>query len=391
MKTRSRIQRKRKFSVIGSVLGAFSLLAGFIFAVVVSSPGGDIQLPAAVAQEASLQAAAVTTTTACNSLLQLLNACPTTTTTAPSGSTTTTTAACNALLQLLNDCPTTTTAPPSTTTTTSPPTTTTTSNTGPTCQGTSPPVAAPSGSWTCAFDDEFDQDASLNPQFWQPQLTSTSGYTTGSSPNNPCYVNNPSTINFNNGALNLSVIPVATTSCSGAFSSGYQAGMITSYQLYNQQYGFFEVSAKLPASTVAGLQETLWLYPENLQANSGEIDYAEFFSSNPTLDIPTLHYPGQSSSTDPNYTSYSCSLNPANYNTYALLWTPTNLTVYYNGNVCISDNYSKLAPNSFNTPDMLSFTAALGVNLLGDSANAVTSATQTPATTSIQWVRTWQY
>jgi beta-glucanase (GH16 family) len=147
----------------------------------------------------------------------------------------------------------------------------------------------------------------------------------------------------------------------------------------------------MPASTVAGLQETLWLYPENEQANSGEIDYAEFFSSNPTLDIPTLHYPGESPSTDPNYTSYNCVLNPATYNTYALLWTPTNLTVYYNGNVCISDNSSELAPNSFNTPDMLSFTAALGVNALGDSANAVTSATQTPATTSIQWVRTWQY
>jgi beta-glucanase (GH16 family) len=252
-------------------------------------------------------------------------------------------------------------------------------------------VAAPSGTWTCAFDDEFDQDTTLNPKFWQPQLTATSAYTTGSSPNNPCYVDNPSTINFSNGALNLSVVPVANASCSGAFNSSYQAGMITSYQLYDQQYGFFEVSAKMPASTVAGLQETLWLYPENEQASSGEIDYAEFFSSNPTLDIPTLHYPGQSSSTDPNYTSYSCSLNPATYNTYALMWTPTNLTVYYNGNVCISDNYSKLAPNSFNTPDMLSFTAALGVNLPGDSANAVTSATQTPATTSIQWVRTWQY
>jgi beta-glucanase (GH16 family) len=226
---------------------------------------------------------------------------------------------------------------------------------------------------------------------WQPQLTATSDYTTGTSPNEPCYVDNSNTINFNDQALNLFVIPVANQSCSGAFNSSYQAGMITSYQLYDQQYGFFEVRAKMPASTIAGLQETLWLYPENEQANSGEIDYAEFFSSNPTLDIPTLHYPGQSASSDPNSTSYDCTLNPATYNTYALLWTPTNLTVYYNGNVCISDNYTTVAPSSFNTPEMLCFTAALGVDDLGDSANAVTSKTQTPAETSIQWVRTWQY
>ena len=38
--------------------------------------------------------------------------------------------------------------------------------------------------------------------------------------------------------------------------------MVTTKSKFSQEYGRFEVRAKLPQSIVKGLQETLWLYPD---------------------------------------------------------------------------------------------------------------------------------
>ena len=43
-----------------------------------------------------------------------------------------------------------------------------------------------------------------------------------------------------------------------------QAGMVSTWGLFDQSYGAFEARAKLPVVTVDGLQETLWLYPQKL-------------------------------------------------------------------------------------------------------------------------------
>ncbi len=205
-----------------------------------------------------------------------------------------TTTACNGLEKLLNMCPTTTTAPPTTTTTIPPTTTTTTSGQGG-CQATAPPVSPPSGTWACTFDDEFN-GTSLNPAYWQPQLTSESDYTTGASPHEVCYVNNPSTISESGGTLDLSVVQVANSPCDGIggspfFSSDIEGGEVMSYQLFSQEYGYFQVSAEMPASVVDGLQDSLWLYPEDETKygpwpDSGEIDYGELYSEYPTRTSP---------------------------------------------------------------------------------------------------------
>ncbi|HSZ37747.1 MAG TPA: hypothetical protein VK773_11710, partial [Acidimicrobiales bacterium] len=173
-------------------------------------------------------------------------------------------------------------------------------DTGP-CAGTAPPVAAPSGSWRCTFDDEFN-GPSLDTSKWSPMLTYASAYRTGPLFHQVCYVDNPNTINVAGGTLNLSVVyspqPVG---CQGTDASKAQTniegGMVTSYSLFSQEYGFFEASAEMPATSVPGLQETLWLYPENETLygpwpDSGEIDYGEFYSEYPNNDVPAIHYPG---------------------------------------------------------------------------------------------------
>ena len=82
------------------------------------------------------------------------------------------------------------------------------------------------------------------------------------------------------------------------------------------------------------------------------------------------------------------------FNTYALSWTPTTITTYFNGVPCITDVYGPYvtspdtAPEPFNQPFFLAFTSAFGMNG-NDSFEPGT--TPLPATMKIDWVRVWQY
>jgi beta-glucanase (GH16 family) len=296
-----------------------------------------------------------------------------------------------------------TTAQPATTTTTARPTTTTRPPASPTTTTTTPganspdAVSAPSdsdcqntaplglsGSWTCTFDDEFADDASLN-SVWTPQLTANSGYTAGAD----CYVDNPDTVSVSGGTLNLSVVKVAPFTCdspSGDFTSDYEAGMVSTWQRFDQTYGAFEVDAKLPAATVSGLQETFWLYPQTLSygswPDSGEIDFAEFYSQYWGDDVPYIHY--ADSSSDPDVTAYDCTLNQDTFNTYEVDWQPGVLTVLYNGQVCLVD-HPLTGQEPFNQPFFMALTQALGMG-----SNAPTASTPASATTQVAWVRAWQ-
>jgi beta-glucanase (GH16 family) len=275
------------------------------------------------------------------------------------------------------------TQPTSATTTTTTTQPTGSSGGGSACQGTTP-LGLP-GNWTCTFDDEFN-GTSLNTGNWVPQVTASSGYANGAT---ACYVDDPNTISVSGGYLNLTALQVAPFTCgdgSNSFTTSYEAGMVSTSGLFDQTYGAFEVSAKLPPSVVEGLQETMWLYPQTLTygawPDSGEIDFAEFYSEYPGLDVPYIHY--ADSSTDPNVTSYDCLINQDAFNTYGVDWTPTSITVMYNGEPCLVD-YPSTGSEPFDQPFFIALTQALGVG-----TNAFTpGVTQLPATTQIDWVRAW--
>ncbi len=216
-------------------------------------------------------------------------------------------------------------------------------------------------------------------------------------------MNNPNTIYEADGHLDLSVIRDSQL-CAGADGedavTGWEGGTVTSYQLFSQKYGYFQVRAEIPAVSVRGLQETLWLYPENEtlygpHPDSGEIDYGEFYSNLSSDDYPAVLYPG--STNDPNSrTPSGCGITGTSaagqYNTYALMWTPTTITTYFNGVPCFTDTYAPyvtspdVAPEPFTQPFFLAFTAAVGI-----ATNNPTTATPARATTELDWVRVWQY
>jgi beta-glucanase (GH16 family) len=277
-----------------------------------------------------------------------------------------------------------------------------TSTGDPTCGGEVPPAKANGDAWTCTFDDEFDSSTgdptSLDRSKWTPQVTATSGYSTGTSQNPVCYVDSPNNISVSDGSLHLTVRKEDSPVDCGSASTSYTGGMVTSSGHFSQTYGRFEVRALLPQTTTAGLQETLWLWPDKYTYGpwpaSGEIDFSEFYSQYYWLDVPYIHYNYDSSTVDnatnTNVVTNYCHISLSQYNDYALEWSPGNLTITVNGAPCLIDNYipnnGLASPEPFDQPFFILLTQALG-----SGTNAFDpSTTPLPATTSVDYVRVWK-
>lgn len=273
--------------------------------------------------------------------------------------------------------------------------------TGPACGRT---IYKSSGvPWTCTFADDFS-GPTLDRNTWQVQTTEGSGFTTGPSGSQACYRDATANVAQTGGHLVLTArreaapftCPVSSTR---SFTTGYTSGMVSTYGGFSQQYGRFEVRAKLPSTSTPGLQETLWLWPQDplkygAWPASGEIDFAEFYSQYPTLNVPYLHYAFDASTlnlaTNTNLTTvYNCAITTGAYNTYAAEWLPGRITILVNGRTCLVDNYTSTVgppPAPFDQPFFPALTQGLGVG-----TNAFDPATTPlPASTVVDYVHVWR-
>lgn len=253
--------------------------------------------------------------------------------------------------------------------------------------------------WTCTFDTEFT-GTTLDRAQWRPITTAGSGYLSGP---NACYVDSPANISVGNGYLSLTARRTAQPfSCAtpwGSFVTQYTSASLSTYQLFAQTYGRFEVVAKVPSTSVPGLQSSFWLFPQSLTGYgpwpaSGEIDIAEIYSQYAGLGIPFLHYDTNgTTSTAANVnvvTNDSCRIAVGQFNDYVLEWTPTTMRIIYNGTTCLVDHWQPAAPlaapQPFDQPFFVNLTQALGMGT--NSFNP--STTPLPATTEVKAVRVWQ-
>ncbi|MDT4939162.1 MAG: hypothetical protein QOG80_2833 [Pseudonocardiales bacterium] len=262
--------------------------------------------------------------------------------------------------------------------------------TAPTCGGAYL-VKPTGGRWQCTWDDEFNKSY-LDVSKWWVETTAANGFVAGAA----CMVNSPRNVFEGGGYLKLIVrkeaAPFVCTSPNGNFTTQYTGGAVFSWGKFSQLYGRFEVRAAFPNSTIAGLQEALWLWPDNptkygAWPASGEIDIAESSSLYPDRVFPFVHY---DSGSDTNVTNNYCMIsNISAFHKYAVEWTPSNITIKYDGKMCISDTYNPGYPATssapFDQPFFVALTAGLGV-----APNTFSANTPLPATTKIDYVRVWK-
>lgn len=287
--------------------------------------------------------------------------------------------------------------------------TTTTTTSAPDC-GMSPQKE--DGSlWKCTFNEDFN-GTTYDRTKWVPQLTATSGFSMGTAPGRTCFVNNANTIRVSDGYLNLSVNKTSqpftcAPASKGAFTTSYESGQLMTYRLFSQQYGRFEVRAKLPTERKKGLQETFWLWPNDSlkygpHPASGEIDMGEFYSQYPDFNVPYIHYKYDSynSETDSNIVTLlnpkynrnydNCKINFGEFNTYTAVWRSGYIQLDVNGKPCVVNNYTSTVgpvPAPFDQPFFLSLTQALGIH---GNAYDESDPPKLPATTQVDYVKIWQ-
>jgi beta-glucanase (GH16 family) len=249
------------------------------------------------------------------------------------------------------------------------------------------------GVWICSFADEF-QGRFIDTTKWTVQQTANSGYHSGAE----CFVNRAANASVKNGALNLTVrkesAPFTCKDPLGDYRTQYTSGMVSTWGKFTQAYGRFEVRAKLPAAKIKGLQESFWLWPADATKYgpswpmSGEIDIAEIYSQYPDRAIPYIHY--VPAVPDANVTNNYCMISDiTKFHSYVAEWTPTEITVIYDGHTCLVDRWSAALPlvgsQPFDQPFMIVLTQALGITT--NEFNPAT--TPLPATTQVDYVRIW--
>ncbi|MCX6397929.1 MAG: glycoside hydrolase family 16 protein [Propionibacteriales bacterium] len=263
----------------------------------------------------------------------------------------------------------------------------------PTCAGEAP-LKQNGSAWTCTYNDEFD-GSKLDRRFWAVQTSAT----TGTDSVYACGLDSPRTVDVVGGNLELSLIRFPEKqACSGKKSSRYAYGQVMHFQTYSQTYGKYEVRAKIPDEVPSGAQQSFWLWPKKNTYGSwpasGEIDFAEMYSSIPGLDRPYIHYlPGSGASgTNQNVTHADCKINVGRFNTYGVEWSPGRITVLLNGEVCLINDYSsvtapvhgKNAP--FDQPFYLAMNQAMGT--VGNEYDPALMPEK--VTTQIDYVRIWK-
>lgn len=247
------------------------------------------------------------------------------------------------------------------------------------------PIAKPGGGWwSCTFDDEF-RGTTLDRTKWMPQIY----FATGTPSAYTCYRDDPSNIRVGGGALHLTLLRVPEEmTCAGQTTpTHFVSGMVTTWHLFSQRYGRFQVRMRSTAATVRGLHETFWLWPDNRYAAgqgtwpaNGEIDVAETYSVRPRVVIPRLHYSTDAMQVGVN--TAACRARRGEWNTYTLLWSAHRMVVRVNGRRCL-----------VNTSGDPAFRKRYIVNLtqgLGPSNDSWVPATPVPATTDVAYVRVWK-
>jgi beta-glucanase (GH16 family) len=248
---------------------------------------------------------------------------------------------------------------PSATTPTASATTATPSATATTTTST-PTATASTSHGTLVFSDEFN-GSSLDTSKWTANWLGSSGAITppANGSETECY--DPAQVSVGNGEADLSAVAKSCTVNGKTYA--YRSGMIQTNGKFNFTHGYAEARLWTPAGT--GMWPAFWLDGQSWPTD-GEIDVLEAYGTdNSTYHY---HYPGGAPGGGTNVAGAT-----AGWHTYAVNWTASTTTWYYDG----VQVYSMATQT--NSPMYLI------LNLGLDS-----SSSAVPATLRADYVRVWQ-
>lgn len=244
--------------------------------------------------------------------------------------------------------------------------------------------------WRCAFVENFD-GRTLDRSVWLVQDSRRSRFSTGET----CYRDSDENIRVRRGRLHLIVRKGPNRYCGAprAFVTPFTGGAISSKGYFSQTYGRFEVRAKFPSTRESGLHGAFWMFPATWTYGrwpaSGEIDVAEWWSSNPHKMIPSLHYRGRQWKLD---TGRDCRVRHFDrFHTYRLLWKPTIMRFYIDGRQCFARRWTPDPPQERPQPFDHPFSIILNMgvtNRVGEKA--ITADTEFPSRFVVDYAKAWR-
>jgi len=255
-----------------------------------------------------------------------------------------------------------------------------------------PLVGKPGGGhWRCTFVDNFSGTA-LDTSKWAVQDTVESGFRSGLT----CYRGGEN-VEVSDGTLRLTARdlgrPVDCSNPYGQFLTRYTGGLVTTRNSFTQIYGRFEVRAKFPTARTPGVHGAFWMYPPQLRYGqwpaSGEIDVAEWWSSDPQTVLPTLHYNGRNFHAD---SGWGCQVaDVSSYHTYRVEWYRTGMRFFVDNALCFSRKWRPEPPQEFPQPFDHPFGMILNMGVgTAAGSNRVTEETELPATFVVDYARAWK-
>jgi beta-glucanase (GH16 family) len=173
------------------------------------------------------------------------------------------------------------------------------------------------------FTSDFSQFGSsgAGPQIWDTTLPHGLRTITGTGEKE--YYSD-SSVGTNPFTLDGNGLDITASTAANPAGLPYTSGVITTESSFSQLYGYFQMTAELPAGQ--GMWPAFWLLPENLSGTQ-EIDAMEEFGRNPDQYSVSAHSPSSGIA--------SATLPTANltqgFHTYGVYWTPTTISYYLDG------------------------------------------------------------
>jgi beta-glucanase (GH16 family) len=179
-----------------------------------------------------------------------------------------------------------------------------------------------------------------------------------------------------NGVMTIKASPTPGGIASAVNNYSYISGELNTHNSFSQQYGLFEMHAKLPAGQ--GFWPAFWMLPENGQWPP-ELDIMENLGQDTNSVYTTVH----SNTISGGYTAQKDAIaDTTGYHTYAVDWEPDYVTWYLDGKAVDKAP----TPSDMNLPMYMELNLAVG----GYWPGSPNGSTNFANGMQVDWVKAYQ-